>query len=113
MVASNRKPGCLASDLARKMVTQYGMSEKIGPVAFNDREETVFLGKEISSTKDHSEAMALTIDNETSKLIMNAFKCAKAVLTERISDLKRVAQALLEKEVLEQKEFYALLRQGV
>ncbi len=103
----------VASDLARKMVTQYGMSEKIGPVAFNDREETVFLGKEISSTKDHSEAMALTIDNETSKLIMNAFKCAKAVLTERISDLKRVAQALLEKEVLEQKEFYALLRQGV
>ncbi|MEK7525749.1 MAG: ATP-dependent zinc metalloprotease FtsH [Patescibacteria group bacterium] len=102
----------VASDIARKMVTQYGMSEKIGPIAFNDREEMVFLGKEIAGDKNHSETTALLIDTEISKLITDAFKSAKTILTERSDDLERVAQALLEKEVLEQKEFYALIRQN-
>ncbi len=99
----------VASDLARKMVTQYGMSEKIGPVTYGERDEMVFLGRDFGSEKNYSEAMAQEIDKEISVLINGAFKNAKLILAKKIDTLHRIAKTLIEKETLEQKEFYALI----
>jgi cell division protease FtsH len=98
----------VASDLARKMVTQYGMSDKIGPVAFGDRDELVFLGKEITSDKNYSETIAYQIDSEVSRLTTQALKTAKKTLSKKIKVLHTIAKELIKKETLEQKEFYAL-----
>ncbi|MDO8495589.1 MAG: ATP-dependent zinc metalloprotease FtsH [bacterium] len=100
----------VASDIARKMITQYGMSDLLGPITFGEKEEMVFLGKEISSQKNYSEEIALKIDNEIKKLITKAVTSAKAVLTKKMDILHRIAQELIKKETLEQKEFYALLK---
>ncbi len=99
----------IASDIARRMITQYGMSEKLGPVAFGEKEELVFLGKEIAGDKNYSEAIAYQIDQEINKLITDALKTAKTVLVKKLETLHRIAQTLIEKETLEQKEFYALV----
>ncbi len=99
----------IASDLARKMVTQYGMSKKIGPVTFGEKDEFVFLGKEIVNERNYSETVAHQIDQEISHFISQALKTAETVLHEKMEQLKRVAQTLIEKETLEQKEFYALI----
>lgn len=100
----------VASELARKMVTQYGMSEKLGPVVYKHSEEMVFLGKEIAGEKSYSEATAQAIDQEITKLIEKAMKIAKDVITKKIDTIKKVAKTLIEKETLEQKEYYALVR---
>lgn len=100
----------VASELARKMVTQYGMSEKLGPVVFKQNEEMVFLGKEMSGDKTYSETTAFTIDREISKLISSALKKAGEIITKKADTLTKVAKALIEKEVLEQKEYYALVK---
>jgi len=103
----------VASDLARKMVTKYGMSEKLGPITFGDREEQVFLGRDFGSDKNYSETIAFEIDQEVSGLISRALKTARAVLTKRMEQLNRVASVLIEKETLEQKEFYTLIGTSV
>ena len=100
----------VASELARKMVTQYGMSEKIGPVVFKQGEELVFLGKEMGGEKNYSDAIAFQIDSEISKLLSDALKKAKEVLIKNISLLTKVPKVLIEKETLEQREFYALVK---
>ena len=100
----------VASELARKMVTQYGMSDKIGPVVYKQNEEMVFLGKEISGDKTYSETTAFAIDKEITQLISKALKKAREVITKKMDTLTRVAQTLIEKEVLEQKEYYALVK---
>ncbi len=99
----------VASDLARKMVTQFGMSDKIGPVTFGDRDEMVFLGREIATEKNYSDAVAAIIDKEIAGLIAEAAKTAQNVLTEKSATLATIATTLIEKETLEQKEFYALI----
>ncbi len=99
----------IASELARKMVTQYGMSEKLGPVVFGEKDELVFLGKDLGSEKNYSETVAYQIDQEISLLITKAFKKAKDVLTKKIAILNKVAIELIAKETLEQKELYALV----
>ncbi|MEK7125017.1 MAG: ATP-dependent zinc metalloprotease FtsH [Patescibacteria group bacterium] len=99
----------VASDIARKMVTQYGMSEKLGPVTFGEKDELVFLGKEIGTERNYSEHIAQEIDREVSALLTRAFTTAKKVITQKLEHLERIAQALIEKETLEQKEFYALI----
>lgn len=99
----------IASELARKMVTQYGMSEKLGPVVFGEKDELVFLGKDFGSEKNYSEEVAYQIDQEISLLITKAFKKAKDVLTKKISTLNRIANELIVKETIEQKELYALV----
>lgn len=99
----------VASELARKMVTQYGMSEKLGPVVFGEQQELVFLGKDLGSDKNYSEEMAYQIDQEVSLFITKAFKKAKEVLTRKIMILNKVAHELIVKETLEQKELYALV----
>ncbi len=100
-----------ASDLARQIVTQYGMSEKIGPITFGNREELVFLGKEIATEKDYSEKMATEIDEEVSRLIHNAQKNASKIITEKRNLLEKIAKQLIEKEVIEKEEFEELMKE--
>lgn len=100
----------VASELARKMVTQYGMSDKLGPVVYKQGEELVFLGKEMAGEKTYSETTAFAIDQEISKLISDALKKAQELLTKKLDVLTKVAKVLIEKETLEQKEYYALVK---
>lgn len=99
----------VASDLARRMVTRYGMSDALGPITFGEKDELVFLGKEISSSKNYSESIALQIDREVKKLILKALTSAKKVLEGKMVTLHKIAKELIAKETLEQKEFYALI----
>lgn len=100
----------VASDLARKMVTQYGMSDALGPITFGEKDELVFLGKEISTNKNYSETIAYQIDAEIKKLIVKGLITAKKTLTQKLDTLHKIATELIKKETLEQKEFYALVR---
>ncbi len=87
--------------LARAMVTDYGMSDKLGPRSFGHKEEMVFLGREISEQRDYSEKVALQIDNEVREIIEAAHKTAHDLLMDNREKLDRIAKALLEKETLE------------
>ncbi|MFC1983477.1 ATP-dependent zinc metalloprotease FtsH [Chloroflexota bacterium] len=97
-----------ASEWARKMVTDFGMSDKLGPRTFGDRQEMVFLGREISEQKDYGDKVADAIDEEVNKIIRNAHRIAKKVLTENKLKLKRIAEELMAKETLESDELEAL-----
>jgi cell division protease FtsH len=98
-----------ASSLARKLVTKYGMSEKLGPVAYGGDNDMVFLGRDITSNKNYSEDVAAKIDAEVKAFIIRAYETAKKVLEDRKDVLQAVTDALLQKEVLEQEEFYGIL----
>ena len=100
----------VASDLARKMVTQYGMSDKLGPITFGEKEELVFLGKELNSNRNYSEDTANMIDAEVKRFILLGLKKAKEILTKKMATLSKIAEELISKETLEQKEFYALVK---
>lgn len=99
----------IASDLARRMITQFGMSEKLGPITFGEKDELVFLGKEFGSAKNYSETVAFQIDIEVKKLISTGLASAKKVITQKLETLHKIARELIKKETLEQKEFYALV----
>ena len=99
----------VASDIARKMVTEYGMTDKLGPAVFVEKDEMVFLGKDFGSQKNYSNETALSIDTEVRLLLTKAMKKAREVITKRLNVLNRVANELISKEVLEQKDFYALI----
>ncbi len=90
-----------ATDLARKMVCEWGMSEKMGPLTFGKHNEQVFLGRELGSQRDFSEQIAMEIDEEVKRLVMENYERAKQLLTENMTSLKKLAEALLEKEVLD------------
>ena len=96
------------SKSARKMVTRYGMSDKLGPLVYGRKEELVFLGKEINEQRDYSEAVAQTIDAEIKAIIMRAYDRAKNLLIEHRDDLDRIAEQLLERETLSAEEFVAV-----
>ena len=98
-----------ATDLSRKMVTVYGMSEKMGPRTFGQKEEMIFLGREISEQRDYSEKTALQIDIEVSKLIEEAHQTAIRILTENKNRLIHIAHVLVVKETLEGPEMDAVL----
>ncbi len=100
-----------ATDLARKMVCEWGMSEKLGPLTFGKKDEEIFLGREIATRRDFSEQVALEIDHEVKRLVMENYERAKTMLTQRIAALKAVAQALLDKEVLEGSEIDDIIQQ--
>lgn len=91
--------------LARKMVTRLGMSAELGPMVYGQKEELVFLGREISEQRDYSEAVAEIIDSEVKKLVNNAYLQAKKILTKYRSKLDAVATKLLEVETLSREEF--------
>jgi len=97
------------TELARKLVTKYGMSD-LGPIAFGDKDELVFLGKEIHEGKNYSEAVAAKIDKQVEKLMRNAEKTAEKIIKERKNKLKQIAERLIKKEVIERKEFEKLMR---
>ena len=90
-----------ATELARKMVCEWGMSDKLGPLTFGKREEMIFLGKEIAQQQDYSEATAQEIDKEVRRFVMEAYERAKGVVKSRIEALHALAAALLEREVLD------------
>jgi len=96
------------TELARAMVTRYGMSDRLGPMTFGQKEELVFLGKEIGEQRDYSEAVAQEIDEEVREIIHEAYKQASDVLTRHREQLDRIAQRLVEVETLDADEFVAL-----
>ncbi len=98
-----------ASELARKLVTKYGMSE-LGPITFGKTEEMLFLGREIATEKNYSEKIAARIDEEVQKILKRAYEVAEKVLAQNKAALKKLADTLMEKETLEQEEFYALIK---
>jgi cell division protease FtsH len=100
-----------ATDLARKMVCEWGMSEKMGPLTFGKQNEQVFLGRELGSQRDFSDQIAMEIDEEVKRLVMENYERAKRLLTENMVTLKRLAEALLEKEVLDSADIDNILMQ--
>ncbi|MEK7609074.1 MAG: AAA family ATPase, partial [Patescibacteria group bacterium] len=100
----------IASDLARRIVTEYGMSEKMGPITFGEKEHMVFLGKELSEHRNYSETVAAKIDDEVAKFIDKAYKTALKIVKEKRGALNRIAQVLIEKETIEQREFEELMK---
>jgi cell division protease FtsH len=101
-----------ATELAHKMVTDFGMSDKLGPRTFGNKQEMVFLGREISEQKDYGDKIADTIDEEVNKIIRNAHRAAKRVLTENKPKLKQIAEKLIAKETLEGDELEALFSES-
>ncbi|MBC7241250.1 MAG: ATP-dependent zinc metalloprotease FtsH [Anaerolineae bacterium] len=98
-----------ATELARKMVKEYGMSDKLGPMTFGQKEELVFLGREIAEQRDYSEEIAQEIDQEIQNIVQNAYRRARQILTEKRDKLEALARALQEKETIEREEFLALM----
>ncbi len=94
--------------LARDMVTRYGMSDKLGPMTFGQKEELVFLGKEIGEQRDYSDAVAQEIDQEVRQIVHGAHRQATHVLTEHREQLERIAETLMQVETLDAEEFVAL-----
>ncbi len=88
----------VATNTARKMVCEWGMSEKIGPLTFGKKNEEVFLGREISHARDYSDNISHTIDQEISKFVKNAYTKAQQILTKNIDILHKLAETLLEYE---------------
>jgi len=97
------------TQLARAMVTQYGMSERLGPRTFGEKEELIFLGREIAEQRNYSEEVARQIDREVRAVVDRAYARAKQILTEYRAKLNAIAQQLMEKETIERAEFEALL----
>jgi len=95
--------------LARKMVTEYGMSEKLGPRTFGQRQELVFLGREISEQKDYSDSIAQKIDEEVHNIIQRAYNTAKKILTANKEKLNQLAEELIAHETLDEPELNKIL----
>jgi cell division protease FtsH len=99
-----------ATKIARKMVCDWGMSEKLGPLALGKKDEEIFLGRDWARQRDYSEATAINIDNEVREIVLKAERSATELLTANIKKLDRVARALLEKEMLDGAEIDDILR---
>ncbi len=98
---------------ARDMVTRYGMSEVLGPITFGEKNELVFLGRELSEQRNYSEAVAREIDHEVRRLVSEAYDRARQLLADNVDRVHRVARRLLEAETLDRLEFEALLTEPV
>jgi cell division protease FtsH len=98
-----------ASELARQLVTKYGMSD-LGPITFGKSEDMIFLGREMTSERDYSEEVASEIDAQVHDFLMNAYETAEKILKTHKPVLKKIAEALIEKETLEQDDFYAVVK---
>lgn len=98
-----------ATNVARKLVMLYGMSEKLGPITFGDRHELIFLGKEIGEQRNYSEKVATKIDEEISRFLNNASKTATDICKKYRAQLDVIAKKLVEQETIEQAEFNALV----
>ncbi|MBU2055680.1 MAG: ATP-dependent zinc metalloprotease FtsH [Proteobacteria bacterium] len=101
-----------ATNLARKMVCEWGMSEEMGPLSYGKKEEQIFLGREFATHKDYSEDTAKKIDKEVSLIVRTCYETAKKILSDRIDILHRIASALLIKEVLNAPELDEIIGIG-
>ena len=99
-----------ATELARKMVCEWGMSDKLGPITFGKKEEEIFLGREISQHRDYSESTAVAIDNEVFRIVSENYQRAKELLGTHIKALTAIAEALLEHETLDGPQIDDLIR---
>ena len=100
-----------ATELARRMVCEWGMSEKLGPMTFGKKEEEIFLGRDFTQKVDYSESTAIEIDAEVRRIIQDSYHKAKEILKANLRLLHKVAETLLEKEVLDGSEIDALVRE--
>tara|TARA_B100000214_G_scaffold295982_1_gene225817 strand:- start:52 stop:1959 length:1908 start_codon:yes stop_codon:yes gene_type:complete len=101
-----------ATQLARAMVTKYGMSEEMGPVEYGENQEEVFLGRSVTQTQSVSEAVAQKIDKEIRKLVDEGYNHAKSILTNKIEDLHKIAKALLTYETLTGQEIEDIINKN-
>ena len=101
-----------ATQLARQMICEYGMSENIGPVTFGHRQDQVFLGRDIARDKDYSEEVAAEIDKEVRSFMEDAYAATEKLLFDNIDKLHVIAKALMEKETLEEEEINQLVKYG-
>ena len=101
-----------ASELARKMVCDFGMSDELGPLTFGKSEEHIFLGREIAQHRDYSEATAQKIDAEVKKIVSGAYSKTSQLIKDNLDILHRMANALLEKETLTSKDVDEIMRDG-
>lgn len=101
-----------ATQLARQMICEYGMSENIGPVTFGHRQDQVFLGRDIARDKDYSEEVAAEIDKEVRSFMEDAYAATEKLLSDNIDKLHVIAKALMEKETLEEEEINQLVKYG-
>jgi cell division protease FtsH len=101
-----------ATKIARAMVTTYGMSDELGPMAYGTNDDEVFLGRDFNKIRNYSEEVAAKIDKEMRRIIDNAYHKTETLLSENMEKLERVAQALLEKETISGKEFEMLFEEA-
>jgi cell division protease FtsH len=99
-----------ATELARKMVTEWGMSEKLGPLTFGKKDEQIFLGREIAKHRDYSEHTAVEIDEEVKRIVFDAYHAAKKLLQEKYTLLDAFARKLLEKETMDGPEIEQMIQ---
>jgi cell division protease FtsH len=97
-----------ATDIARNMVCEWGMSE-LGPLAYGKKDEAIFLGREIAQHRDYSEDTAIQIDKEVKRIVNGGYEKAKKILANNRDTLERIAQALLEREVIDANEVKLLM----
>ncbi len=98
------------TNLARKMVCEWGMSEELGPLTFGKKEEQIFLGREIAQHQDYSESTAIKIDEEVKRIVLAAYRRAQSILEQNRDSLVRLAEALLEYETLDAEEIDRLMK---
>ncbi|MDD4626708.1 MAG: ATP-dependent zinc metalloprotease FtsH [Syntrophomonas sp.] len=101
-----------ASGIVRKMITEFGMSEELGPLTFGHKSEEVFLGRDISRDRNYSDAIAYAIDKEASHYMESSYKKAEKILQENMDKLHQVAARLIEQETMEGEEFEGIMRQA-
>ncbi len=99
-----------ATDRVREMITRYGMSDELGPLTFGKRQDTVFLGRDLSHERNYSEAIAYAIDKEARTMMDTAFHKAESILSDHMDSLNAVAKVLMEKETIEAEEFYQIMQ---
>jgi len=98
-----------ASSIVRKMITEYGMSEDLGPLTFGHKEEEVFLGRDIARERNYSDAIAFAIDKEASHYMTSSYQKAEKILRENIDKLHQIAAQLIENETMEAAEFKKIM----
>jgi cell division protease FtsH len=101
-----------ATDLVRKMITEFGMSEELGPLTFGRKQEQVFLGRDIARDRNYSEAVAYSIDKEARRIIDMCYKEAEELLKNNVETLHLIAKTLMEKETIEADDFAELFKQA-
>jgi cell division protease FtsH len=97
------------SKLVRRMITEYGMSDELGPMTYGTRHDQVFLGRDLMRDRDYGEEVAAAIDREARRIVMQQFERAKRILEKHREVLNRIAQTLIEKETLEAEELLNLV----